>query len=122
MGEGIFEQLTGINSKKKTGPIKKSDEEVNSQIAMGLRLRERRLKLKLSLGEVAKASGVSAARYNNWEERFGPLPQSRYLNILAKVLGTHPSWIRTGEVDSSEEDKQATSTTSLVLWPPVSTC
>lgn len=121
MGEGVTEklvpseQLNGTNSKKKTGPKKKSDAEVDSQIAMGLRLRERRLKLKLSLVEVAKAIGVSAARYYNWEERFGPLPRSRYLDILAKVLGTHPSWIRTGEVQSFNEEANGTSIPPLAL-------
>lgn len=109
------EQISGTNSKKMTGPKKKSDAEVDYLIAMGLRLRERRLKLKLSLGDVAKAIGVSAARYNNWEEKFGPLPQSRYLDILAKVFGLHPSWIQTGEVQSSEEEENGTSIFHLAM-------
>lgn len=109
------EQLIGTNSKKKTGPKEKSDAEVDFQIAMGLRLRERRLTLNLSLGEVAKAIGISATRYCHWEERFGPLPRSKYINILAKVLETHPSWIQTGEVQFYDKESSGMSVLALAL-------
>ncbi|MDB5928822.1 MAG: transcriptional regulator, family [Polaromonas sp.] len=94
-------------SKKMTGPKKKGDVEVVDEMAMGTRLRERRLALKLSFGEVAAALHISGQRYRNWEERFGLIAQSRYLESLAAVLGTSPGWLRTGQHSSSDEEEKA---------------
>lgn len=108
-------QLDGIDNKKKTGPKRKSDADVDSEIAMSLRIRERRLALKLSMGEVAKAIGISAARYYHWEERFGSLPRSKYIKILAKALATNPAWIQTGNVQSCDDEASVTSVLPLSL-------
>lgn len=62
----------------------------------GRRLRQRRLELGYTISSLAKAIGVSAARYYQWEKQFGELAQSKYLESLAKVLGVHPQWISEG--------------------------
>lgn len=60
------------------------------------RLRQRRQELGYSVAHVARAAGVSGARYNQWEKQFGKLAQSKYLNALADILGVHPEWISDG--------------------------
>ena len=92
-----------VRVKKARGPKKKSDADVNHEIAMASRLRERRQALKLSIGTVAAALHISGQRYRNWEERFGRLSQTRYLQGLAGVLGTSAVWLRTGQHASPEE-------------------
>lgn len=60
------------------------------------RLRQRRQELGYSVANVARAAGVSGARYTQWEKQFGKLAQSKYLNALAGILGVHPEWISDG--------------------------
>ena len=66
------------------------------------RVRDRRLKLKLSQSDCAREMGVSRQHWNNWEIGYCK-SRGRRLLQLAKLLKCDPVWLQHGESSEVEQ-------------------
>tara|TARA_R110000765_G_scaffold5876_1_gene18352 strand:- start:250 stop:579 length:330 start_codon:yes stop_codon:yes gene_type:complete len=81
-------------------------------MSIGIRLREARIRAKLTQTALANLSGVSQARISALEK--GVQETSSFLVELAQGLGVSPQWLKTGK-DRGEEDQEFTATEIKIL-------
>src|SRR3546814_444922 len=66
------------------------------------RIKERRLKLGLTMKDLAKASGASSWQtVQQWEKEDGTAPKRLRLEKVAEALQTTPEYLLSGEADST---------------------
>lgn len=69
------------------------------------RIKERREALRLSMQELATASGVSAWQtVQQWEKEDGTAPKRQRLKAVADALGVSPEWLMTGREPGQRSD------------------
>jgi SOS-response transcriptional repressor LexA len=61
------------------------------------RMREARLAMNLSQGEVAQLLGVSRVAVTKWEQEGGNIPEADHLLKCAKIYHKDPMWLRFGD-------------------------
>lgn len=60
------------------------------------RIREARLKKKITLVELGNIMGVSPQAVNSWEKEGGNIPKSNKITRLAEALDVSPNWLQFG--------------------------
>jgi transcriptional regulator with XRE-family HTH domain len=81
----------------------------------GARLLERRKQLGFSVNHMAVCLDVTGPCYRQWENKFGNLAQTKYLENVAAVMGVDPAWISLGQ-NSPPDKSQTDAKTSVSRW------